>query len=122
MDALTNLSSFFSFLKWGRKCCLLVFTSSCFPYLDVRVDVFVKAFGQKIVVTQQSDRKLFLKHLNFLQVPWKSLGKEPVIVIIDRVFILAHPAPDGQTITVSPSCIYSSLEATLQPIIDPFFL
>ncbi|XP_031479692.1 uncharacterized protein LOC116250249 isoform X3 [Nymphaea colorata] len=34
-----------------------------------------------------------------LKVPWKSLGKEPVIVIIDRVFILAHPAPDGRTLT-----------------------
>ncbi|ESR32528.1 hypothetical protein CICLE_v10004114mg [Citrus x clementina] len=31
-----------------------------------------------------------------LKVPWKSLGKEPVIVLIDRVFILAHPA-DGRT-------------------------
>ncbi|KAL8152479.1 LOW QUALITY PROTEIN: hypothetical protein V2J09_010239 [Rumex salicifolius] len=30
-----------------------------------------------------------------LKVPWKSLGKEPVIVLIDRVFILAHPAPYG---------------------------
>ncbi|KAL5700718.1 hypothetical protein ACHQM5_026131 [Ranunculus cassubicifolius] len=33
-----------------------------------------------------------------LKVPWKSLGKEPVIVLIDRVFVLAHPAPDGQTL------------------------
>ncbi|KAI3834068.1 hypothetical protein MKX03_035864 [Papaver bracteatum] len=33
-----------------------------------------------------------------LKVPWKSLGKEPVIVRIDRVFILAHPAPDGRTL------------------------
>ncbi|KAL5541456.1 hypothetical protein UlMin_009166 [Ulmus minor] len=33
-----------------------------------------------------------------LKVPWKSLGKEPVIVLIDRVFILAHPAPDGRTL------------------------
>lgn len=33
-----------------------------------------------------------------LKVPWKSLGKEPVIVLIDRVFVLAHPAPDGQSI------------------------
>ncbi|XP_044499300.1 uncharacterized protein LOC123220770 isoform X3 [Mangifera indica] len=32
-----------------------------------------------------------------LKVPWKSLGKEPVIVLIDRVFILAHPSPDAQT-------------------------
>ncbi|XP_073012998.1 uncharacterized protein [Typha latifolia] len=31
-----------------------------------------------------------------LKVPWKSLGKEPVVVLIDRVFILAYPAPDGQ--------------------------
>jgi len=30
-----------------------------------------------------------------LKVPWKSLGKEPVIVLIDRVFILAHPALDA---------------------------
>ncbi|XP_050216889.1 uncharacterized protein LOC126667840 isoform X2 [Mercurialis annua] len=33
-----------------------------------------------------------------LKVPWKSLGKEPVIVHIDRVFILAHPASDGRTL------------------------
>ncbi|KAK9136608.1 hypothetical protein Sjap_007202 [Stephania japonica] len=35
-----------------------------------------------------------------LKVPWKSLGKEPVIVLIDRVFVLAHPAPDGRTLNV----------------------
>ncbi|XP_042405096.1 vacuolar protein sorting-associated protein 13C-like [Zingiber officinale] len=34
-----------------------------------------------------------------LKVPWKGLGKEPVIVIIDRVFVLAHPAPDRQTLS-----------------------
>ncbi|XP_021714350.1 uncharacterized protein LOC110682332 isoform X2 [Chenopodium quinoa] len=33
-----------------------------------------------------------------LKVPWKSLGKEPVIVLIDRVFVLADPAPDGRTL------------------------
>lgn len=33
-----------------------------------------------------------------LKVPWKSLGKEPVIVLIDRVFILACPTPDGRTL------------------------
>ncbi|RWW19541.1 hypothetical protein BHE74_00015290, partial [Ensete ventricosum] len=33
-----------------------------------------------------------------LKVPWKSLGKEPVIVHIDRVFLLAHPVPDGQSL------------------------
>ncbi|KAJ6350717.1 hypothetical protein OIU78_006785 [Salix suchowensis] len=33
-----------------------------------------------------------------LKVPWKSLGKEPVVVLIDRVFILAHPAPDSRTL------------------------
>lgn len=33
-----------------------------------------------------------------LKVPWKSLGKEPVIVLIDRVFILAHPASDQRTL------------------------
>lgn len=33
-----------------------------------------------------------------LKVPWKSLGKEPVIVLIDRVFVLAHPAPHGRTL------------------------
>lgn len=33
-----------------------------------------------------------------LKVPWKSLGKEPVVVLIDRVFVLAHPAPDGQSL------------------------
>ncbi|GFZ13853.1 calcium-dependent lipid-binding family protein [Actinidia rufa] len=33
-----------------------------------------------------------------LKVPWKSLGKEPVIVLIDRVFVLAHPVPDGRSL------------------------
>ncbi|KAJ8767440.1 hypothetical protein K2173_017484 [Erythroxylum novogranatense] len=33
-----------------------------------------------------------------LKVPWKSLGKEPVIVLIDRIFILAQPATDGHTL------------------------
>ncbi|KOM33389.1 hypothetical protein LR48_Vigan01g294500 [Vigna angularis] len=33
-----------------------------------------------------------------LKVPWKSLGKEPVIVLIDRVFVLAHPAADSRTL------------------------
>ncbi|KAJ8645273.1 hypothetical protein MRB53_007021 [Persea americana] len=33
-----------------------------------------------------------------LKVPWKGLGKEPVIVLIDRLFLLAHPAPDGQNL------------------------
>ncbi|XP_059444630.1 uncharacterized protein LOC132176414 [Corylus avellana] len=33
-----------------------------------------------------------------LKVPWKSLGKEPVIVLIDRIFVLAHPASDGRTL------------------------
>ncbi|KAK4265962.1 hypothetical protein QN277_026944 [Acacia crassicarpa] len=32
-----------------------------------------------------------------LKVPWKSLGKEPVIVLIDRIFVLANPAQDGRT-------------------------
>ncbi|XP_020520361.1 uncharacterized protein LOC18430003 [Amborella trichopoda] len=34
-----------------------------------------------------------------LQVPWKSLGKEPVIVLVDRIFALAHPAVDGRTLS-----------------------
>ncbi|KAG9446693.1 hypothetical protein H6P81_012821 [Aristolochia fimbriata] len=34
-----------------------------------------------------------------LKVPWKSLGKDPVIVLIDRVFLLAHAAPDGHSLT-----------------------
>ncbi|XP_065863891.1 uncharacterized protein [Euphorbia lathyris] len=34
-----------------------------------------------------------------LKVPWKSLGKEPVIVLIDRVFILAHPVSDSRALT-----------------------
>eukprot|EP01018_Ginkgo_biloba_P025446 Gb_15429 [translate_table: standard] len=34
-----------------------------------------------------------------LQVPWKSLGKEPVIVLIDRVFVLAEPAQDEHSFT-----------------------
>merc|ERR1711915_862106 len=34
-----------------------------------------------------------------LKVPWKSLGKEPVIVLIDRVFVLAEPAQDECSFT-----------------------
>ncbi|KAJ7955294.1 calcium-dependent lipid-binding family protein [Quillaja saponaria] len=48
-----------------------------------------------------------------LKVPWKSLGKEPVIVLIDRVFVLAHPAPDGRTIKEDRE---KFLEAKLQQI------
>ncbi|RAL47445.1 hypothetical protein DM860_013410 [Cuscuta australis] len=33
-----------------------------------------------------------------LKVPWKSLGKEPVIVLIDRVFVLAHPVVVGRSL------------------------
>lgn len=44
---------------------------------------------------------LKVTHTNLcFQVPWKSLGKEPVIVLIDRVFVLAYPAPDGRTVKV----------------------
>ncbi|WVZ75446.1 hypothetical protein U9M48_023496 [Paspalum notatum var. saurae] len=49
-----------------------------------------------------------------LKVPWKSLGKEPVIVLIDRLFVLAHPAPDGQTLTEED--IEKLFEAKLQQI------
>ncbi|XP_059076567.1 uncharacterized protein LOC131042467 isoform X2 [Cryptomeria japonica] len=34
-----------------------------------------------------------------LKVPWKSLGKEPVVVLIDRVFVLAEPAQDDYSFT-----------------------
>lgn len=34
------------------------------------------------------------------KVPWKSLGKEPVIVLIDQVFILANPVLDGRSLKV----------------------
>ncbi|AQK59109.1 calcium-dependent lipid-binding family protein [Zea mays] len=44
-----------------------------------------------------------------LKVPWKCLGKEPVIVLIDRLFVLAHPAPDGQTLKAAEA---ATLEAT----------
>lgn len=33
-----------------------------------------------------------------IKVPWKSLGNEPVIVLIDRVFVLAHPVLNGRTL------------------------
>ncbi|KAI4370200.1 hypothetical protein MLD38_018571 [Melastoma candidum] len=33
-----------------------------------------------------------------LKVPWKSLGKEPVVVLIDRVFVLAHPVSDHRAL------------------------
>ncbi|KAJ1696999.1 hypothetical protein LUZ63_005511 [Rhynchospora breviuscula] len=49
-----------------------------------------------------------------IKVPWKSLGKDPVIVLIDRVFVLAEPAPDGQHIT--PEDREKLFEAKLQQI------
>ncbi|XP_059643008.1 uncharacterized protein LOC132284858 [Cornus florida] len=49
-----------------------------------------------------------------LKVPWKSLGKEPVIVLIDRVFILAHPVPDGRSLKEEDR--EKLLEAKLQQI------
>ncbi|XP_018509312.2 uncharacterized protein LOC103833252 isoform X4 [Brassica rapa] len=49
-----------------------------------------------------------------LKVPWKSLGKEPVIVLIDRVFVLAYPAPDGRT--VKEEDMEKFLETKLQQI------
>ncbi|KAK1425948.1 hypothetical protein QVD17_14615 [Tagetes erecta] len=49
-----------------------------------------------------------------LKVPWKGLGKEPVIVLIDRVFVLAHPASDGRSIT--PEEREKIFEAKLQQI------
>ncbi|KAG2726780.1 hypothetical protein I3760_01G128300 [Carya illinoinensis] len=48
------------------------------------------------------------------QVPWKSLGKEPVIVLIDRIFILAHPAADSRTLKEEDQ--QKLLEAKLQRI------
>ncbi|KAI3677367.1 hypothetical protein L1987_86993 [Smallanthus sonchifolius] len=49
-----------------------------------------------------------------LQVPWKGLGKEPVIVLIDRVFVLAHPASDGRSLTAEER--EKIFEAKLQQI------
>lgn len=49
-----------------------------------------------------------------LKVPWKGLGKEPVIVLIDRVFILAHPASDGRSL--SPEEREKIFEAKIQQI------
>lgn len=48
-----------------------------------------------------------------LKVPWKSLGKEPVIVLIDRVFILAYPLTDGRTLKEDGEKLF---EAKLQQI------
>ncbi|KAK1591812.1 hypothetical protein Q3G72_014066 [Acer saccharum] len=49
-----------------------------------------------------------------LKVPWKSLGKEPVVVLIDRVFILAYPPDDGRTLKEEDR--EKLLEAKLQQI------
>ncbi|KAM2018735.1 hypothetical protein ACFX1T_021631 [Malus domestica] len=43
-----------------------------------------------------------------LKVPWKSVGKEPVIVLIDRVFILAYPLTDGQTLKEDREKLFES--------------
>ncbi|CAL1397515.1 unnamed protein product [Linum trigynum] len=51
-----------------------------------------------------------------LKVPWKGLGKEPVIVLIDRVFILAHPASDDRTLKEEDRI--KLFEAKLQQIED----
>ncbi|KAJ0515677.1 putative vacuolar protein sorting-associated protein 13, second [Helianthus annuus] len=49
-----------------------------------------------------------------MEVPWKGLGKEPVIVLIDRVFVLAHPDSDGRSLT--PEEREKIFEAKLQQI------
>ncbi|CAL5415221.1 unnamed protein product [Camellia sinensis] len=49
-------------------------------------------------------------------VPWKSLGKEPVIVLIDRVFVLAQPPPDGRSLKEEDR--EKLFEAKLQQIED----
>ncbi|CAA0829437.1 calcium-dependent lipid-binding family protein, partial [Striga hermonthica] len=49
-----------------------------------------------------------------LKVPWKSLGKEPVIVLIDQLFILANPALDGRSLKVEDR--EKLFEAKLQQI------
>jgi hypothetical protein len=36
-----------------------------------------------------------------MQVPWNRLGKDPVIVLLDRIYILAEPLQDDRTFTVS---------------------
>ncbi|TQE02762.1 hypothetical protein C1H46_011591 [Malus baccata] len=51
-----------------------------------------------------------------LKVPWKSLGKEPVIVLIDRVFILAYPLTDGQNLKEDREKLF---EVKLQQIEPP---
>ncbi|KAI5389661.1 hypothetical protein KIW84_075090 [Lathyrus oleraceus] len=51
-------------------------------------------------------------------VPWKSFGKEPVIVLIDRIFDLANPAPDTRTAKLgSPSSGNSWLSSLISTII-----
>lgn len=35
-----------------------------------------------------------------MQVPWNRLGKDPVIVLLDRIFILAEPLQDDRTFSV----------------------
>ncbi|KAF3677911.1 hypothetical protein FXO37_04600 [Capsicum annuum] len=53
--------------------------------------------------------KFFGNLLAYVQVPWKSLGKEPVIVLIDRVFILAHPVVDGRSLKEAESATLEAL-------------
>ncbi|KAJ8770169.1 hypothetical protein K2173_011504 [Erythroxylum novogranatense] len=60
-----------------------------------------------------------------LKVPWKSLGKELVIVLIDRIFILAQPATNGHALKEEDrrklfeaklhqiECIHDSLNDTI---------
>lgn len=38
-----------------------------------------------------SPMDIFLWHISF-QVPWSRLGQEPVLVYLDRIFLLAEPA------------------------------
>jgi vacuolar protein sorting-associated protein 13A/C len=35
-----------------------------------------------------------------LKVPWNRLGKDPVIVLLDRIFVLAEPLQDERSFTV----------------------
>jgi hypothetical protein len=52
-----------------------------------------------------------------LQAPWKSLGKEPVVIVIDRVFVLAPP--DGWTLKLE--CSFLDVNSYFYCIISLLF-
>ncbi|CAJ1940745.1 unnamed protein product [Sphenostylis stenocarpa] len=54
-------------------------------------------FLTAVTMTAITVSSVIYESIVYSVVPWKSLGKEPVIVLIDRVFVLVHPVADSRS-------------------------